>query len=388
MNHKLANNETFNITKGNSTTDVLDLLEKLSPLIPYVDTLTDDTPDEEKYLTFEALEDTTFSIVFESGKYDMTQEMRESFSYSTDNGQTWTTFTTPSNGYSGTALTTPTIHKGGKVLWKGIGSGNYSGGAYCHFTSTGEFNVNGNIMSLLYGDDFIGETSLAHTERMFHRLFENCKIINAENLILSATTLAYYCYNGMFYHCNLLSSAPKLPATTLVEYCYSEMFRGCMSLTKAPNLPATTLANSCYHSMFRECGLLVAPTLPATTLAQSCYISMFTDCPLLVKAPQLPATTLENQCYDRMFSGCTALVKAPDLDATTLVYYCYNGMFEGCQNLNYIKARFTTTPSNTYTSDWVKGVATIGTFYKNVSATWNVTGTNAIPSGWTVVSVS
>lgn len=49
---------------------------------------------------------------------------------------------------------------------------------------------------------------------------------------------------------------------------------------------------------------------------------------------------------------------------------------------------FTTTPSTTYTSNWVQGVAASGTFIKNSSATWNVTGDNGIPTGWTVQTAS
>lgn len=51
----------------------------------------------------------------------------------------------------------------------------------------------------------------------------------------------------------------------------------------------------------------------------------------------------------------------------------------------YIKAMFTTTPSSTYTSNWVKGVSPTGTFVKNSAATWTDTfGVDAIPEGWTV----
>jgi len=63
-------------------------------------------------------------------------------------------------------------------------------------------------------------------------------------------------------------------------------------------------------------------------------------------------------------------------------------MFNGCSNLNYIKAMFTTDPGPRgiyiYTTMWVYGVASSGTFVKNSAATWNVTGANGIPSGWTV----
>ena len=59
-------------------------------------------------------------------------------------------------------------------------------------------------------------------------------------------------------------------------------------------------------------------------------------------------------------------------------------MFSGCTSLNYIKAMFTTTPSNTYTQNWVSGVAASGTFVKNSAATWTTTGINAVPTNWTI----
>lgn len=49
---------------------------------------------------------------------------------------------------------------------------------------------------------------------------------------------------------------------------------------------------------------------------------------------------------------------------------------------------FTTTPSTTYCNNWVNGVKATGTFVKNSAATWNVTGTSGVPSGWTVQTAS
>ena len=89
-----------------------------------------------------------------------------------------------------------------------------------------------------------------------------------------------------------------------------------------------------------------------------------------------------------MFNGCTSLITAPELPAITLVDYCYNGMFQNCTNLNYIKAMFTTTPSTSYTNNWVSGVASSGTFVKNSAAEWDVRGTSGIPTGWTVQTAS
>jgi hypothetical protein len=104
----------------------------------------------------------------------------------------------------------------------------------------------------------------------------------------------------------------------------------------------------------------------------------------LTAAPELPATTLVYDCYGYMFESCTSLTAAPELPATTLASNCYNNMFYGCSNLSYIKAAFTTTPSYSYPSSWVSGVKSTGTFVKNSAASWDVTGTYGVPSGWTV----
>jgi len=202
---------------------------------------------------------------------------------------------------------------------------------------------------------------------------------------LPATTLAEYCYNEMFKGCTGLTQTPELPATSLANNCYMTMFSGCTSLTQAPKLPATSLAWGCYGYMFLGCtGLTQAPELPATTLVNCCYSNMFQGCTGLTQAPELPATTLSPACYQYMFSGCTSLTQAPVLPASTLEEYCYNEMFDGCTKLNYVKALFTTTPSKSYTAYWLLGVSSTGVFVKSKNASWNVTGSNGIPQGWTV----
>lgn len=270
--------------------------------------------------------------------------------------------------------------------------------------------------------NFLSATTLA--SRCYNAMFYQCSsLITAPKL--PATTLANRCYQEMFQGCSSLAAAPKLPATTLTEYCYFKMFYGTKVLPDCSNinfssstvvaseglcglfagtkvtdsdlrnilpinsngkyyLPVTKLVESCYSQMFYGCVLLTtAPELPATTLADSCYYHMFNSCALTI-APALPATTLAEHCYYGMFWNCTSLTTAPELPATTLANQCYNYMFSGCSKLNYIKAMFTTTPSSSYTSNWVYGVASSGTFVKNKNATWNVTGTHGIPSGWTV----
>ena len=111
--------------------------------------------------------------------------------------------------------------------------------------------VYGNIMSLVYGDDFIGKTTIY--DRNFQNLFAHTGLTSAKNLILPATTIKLNAYDGMFKGCTLLTDAPELPATTLEEYCYKDMFYGCTSLTQAPVLPATTVPSWGYYAMFKNC---------------------------------------------------------------------------------------------------------------------------------------
>jgi hypothetical protein len=106
--------------------------------------------------------------------------------------------------------------------------------------ATGLHSVGGNVMSLLYDDDFEDKVVLPSvTQGMgvyhFDGLFNNnSSLISASNLSLPATTLSYNCYFQMFYGCTSLVDAPELPATTLTSNCYNQMFSGCSSLTTAP----------------------------------------------------------------------------------------------------------------------------------------------------------
>ena len=213
-------------------------------------------------------------------------------------------------------------------------------------------------------------------------MFEGCSSLTKAPA-LPATTLAEWCYAYMFAGCSNLTTVPELPVTTLTERCYYAMFKDCKSLTIAPSLPAITLTEGCYSNMFAGCkSLTKAPSLPSTTLAPDCYAAMFGGCTSLKIAPALPATTLASECYLSMFNRCTSITIAPELPASSLYYNCYLSMFDGCTSLNYIKMLAKVINSN-YLKNWVRGVATTGTFIKYPDA--NLTkGVNGIPSGWTV----
>lgn len=266
------------------------------------------------YLTFKALEDGTFGFSGENSNI---------LSYSLDNGQTWTALA------SGTS--SPTVTAGNEIMWKGITTPTTNLGIGS-FYSTGNFDVYGNAMSIAYGDNFQGQTTMS--DYQFAGLFSPCtKLINAENLVLPSTTLSQGCYEGMFYGCRALVSTPELNAMTLAKWCYENMFYGCSSLVTPPDLPATILADSCYHSMFR---------------------------------------------------GCSSIVNAPVLPAAVVNASSYSDMFYNCTSLQNIICLATDISSHWSTSSWTKNVSATGTFTKAASMSSWTSGIDGIPTGWTV----
>ena len=360
--------------------------------------------------------------------------------YKLNDGE-WTEITS-SKDNDGSGTTIATVITGDIIKFRGNNDTycNFYADRYSCFRNTSDcyFYAYGNIMSLINYNNFKTNKKLTR-DSTFAYLFNNTGIMShpVKKLLLPATALAGHCYRGMFQGCTSLANAPELPATALANECYACMFLGCTSLVNAPELPATALTNRCYDFMFQGCTSLVnapelpatalanycyeymfqgctslvnAPELPATALANNCYAYMFADCTSLEKAPELPATALANYCYQYMFANCTSLVNAPTLPATALANYCYRGMFQGCTSLvnapelpataltnecyeymfqgctslNYIKCLATDIPNNRCTQEWVRGVASTGTFVKNASmASWT-TGTSGIPTGWTV----
>lgn len=258
---------------------------------------------------------------------------------------------------------------------------------YCYHAMFSQCNGLTDISNL---SEYFSNTTQA--KGCYQQMFYDCRYLTTVP-VLSATTLAEHCYHGMFEYCTSLTTVPSnmLPATTLSKWCYDGMFMSCTSLTSLPELPATNLSGAvqCYHSMFRNCtSLTTVPSdyLPATNIsnADSCYADMFSLCTSLTTAPDLPATSLAEGCYSSMFSDCTSLTTAPDLHASSLRQSCYSGMFYGCTSLNYIKCLATSISAWHCTNVWVNGVSSTGTFVKASSMSGWSSGSNGIPSGWTV----
>lgn len=161
-----------------------------------------------------------------------------SLEYSTDNGQTFSTYTV------GNTITLTNVDD--KVLFRAGANGNSSIGKntsnYYRFSMTGKVSCYGELLYLL-----------------------NQSGAEPQGGIPS------YCFTYLFNGCSALTTPPILPSTTLSSYCYCGLFRDCTSLTTAPELPATTLVSDCYNSMFRGCSSLNEIKLHYTGAFSSTY---------------------------------------------------------------------------------------------------------------------
>lgn len=127
--------------------------------------------------------------------------------YSTDGGATWT-------AYDGSSAVS--VAKGASIKFRAQ-LGSEPTRLQVHKDTTGQWNVSGNIMTLL------DQTGLSRTvgNQAFWYMFAHdaspsragTQIVDASKLRLPATTLDKYCYNAMFYRCEALTAVPdELPA--------------------------------------------------------------------------------------------------------------------------------------------------------------------------------
>lgn len=309
-----------------------------------------------QYLTFVSLADNN-EIKFFTNDANNARTI-----YVSTDKNTWTSKTSSS---AGTLLAS--LGNGGKLYVKvSVNLTGYSNGTfYHHFEATGNFALEGNIMSLLYSGNFWQQTALPNYSHTFYSMFSGCSTLaDITNLVM--------------------------PATTLRAHCYERMFAG-SGITSLPGnlLPATTLADNCYERMFAFTSFTDVPEgfLPATTLAQYCYQYMFVSSAVVsVPADLLPAKTVVWSCYRAMFSSCESLAAAPDLPASRLTAYCYRSMFYHCYAIKSVKCLATTGLGTTEcTQAWLTGAPSGGTFYAKSGVSW-ASGGNGIPSGWTRVN--
>ena len=173
--------------------------------------------------------------------------------WSSDGGTTWNQYGFSYHEEIGGSGCTEVILKGDLTNYdiigdmynpEGIGTFTFN------YVSSNRITIEGNIMSLLAGDNFVGEDDLTtySTSHLFIDLFHdnaNARfIIYADNLILPAMTLIPHCYAYMFSNCEKLMTAPELPAIYEVTDCYDHMFAYCYNLRHIKMLLKTSIYNS------------------------------------------------------------------------------------------------------------------------------------------------
>ena len=204
----------------------------------------EELPYNQQYLTFDVLSGGTILWVANSGE-------TKTISYSINDGE-WTQITSTAEGAS------INVSAGDKARIKGNNARYASAKDTASMFSggTAAYDVYGNIMSLIGGDNFSGLTSFNGQQWAFHDLFNTSNVVSAKNLIMPVTTLTSCCYRAMFAHAKKLTEAPELPATTLASSGYCYMFQDCTALQKAPDLLAETIVGSCYIGMFNSASTL------------------------------------------------------------------------------------------------------------------------------------
>ncbi len=112
---------------------------------------------------------------------------------------------------------------------------------------------------------------------------------------------------------------------------------------------------------------------------------------LLSKTSYTNVTSVANQAFMYLFRGDTKLLSAENMifgNSTITSYgqWAFAQLFYSCSNLTSVRApKVNTWGQNQAMDNWVQGVAANGTIY-TPSGIDIPTGTNGIPSNWTVVN--
>ena len=157
------------------------------------------------------------------------------------------------------------------------------------------------------------------------------------------------------------------------------------SLEYGDDFIGKTASTITFGYLFKDSsGLLDASKLVLSAKIIKSYRGLFQDCTNLVTTPVFCANEITGEGYRNMFSGCTRITRVEIPNFTTTRKDELSDMFKGCSSLVYIKCLYSNPSSLSSASGWVSGVAETGTFVKKAGANWK-TGSNGIPSGWTVI---
>jgi len=230
----------------------------------------------------------------------------------------------------------------------------------------------GNIMSMIYGDDFLLYNS---KDKFKLTLGGRGAISKADNLSIPRIITQASCCEWMFNGAPI-TSLPKLPAKTIPANCYNNMFSSCQNLTDLSSykLDAKYVGNNSLDSMFEDCQNLTLPpqfnpitftnTNPINSILRSCInlqrlpnIDLYFDsdewgtsfeyiyagCSSLTDEHErhIRIDQRKNKYrYDNQkefnlfhsFEGCSSMTKTPKL----INFRISNGCFDGCTSLTEI----------------------------------------------------
>jgi hypothetical protein len=193
-------------------------------------------------------------------------------SYSLD-GQSWTTLTAEVSA----SITTPTIHAGEKVYWKGENGalGKRTDARLCPFSSTGKYNISGDVRSII-DPSTMGGTQLGGNRNgyILHSVFANNKIVDASGLLLPPCNRSQS-YSYMFSGCTDMVYPPAVLACTSNNTTrWSDgVFQGCTSLVRSPLLTLTDVISYGYNLLFDGCSSLKYVQCFAVNLAATNSLS-------------------------------------------------------------------------------------------------------------------
>ena len=301
-----------------------------------------DDPYLSQELTFRANETTTVYMTKNSNSPTVTTLANLFLQYSTDEGETWETFS------ASAAASKLTIEAGSTMRLRrnpdngintsglGVNSTSLTDKRW-YFVTTGDFSVEGNVMSLIDGENFATNTTIpAHC--CFNCLFlNNTALTNIDKVRLPATTLKVNCYRAMFQGTGVTDiSRLSLPEPeTVASYSYNQMFKNCTSLTSLSGfrVPSNLGTYACLN-MFQSCtGLtdLVGIDFAADTLNNYCYQLMFQACTGLTSVMDtFRVSVIATNSCDQMFLGCTNLRQTPAIKVDSIgTAGCIN-MFKTC----------------------------------------------------------
>ena len=267
----------------------------------YPPSQTDYSLYENQYLTTKALGsgNITFTIPSDVNTYYITEVAYRK------NGGEWTT---TANSSSEVVITVSVVAND-IIEWQGNGIGLCGGGSYTSaskFGGTVQFNVYGNAMSMLWSNNFIGQTQFPNTsrERVMQGLFYQSSVVDASGLVLPVTYLSNsHTYMGMFSGCtNLIYPPAELPepdSTVVLNLTYIAMFDSCSSMIRCPDMKwegvLGTCKNGTFYKMFYGCTALTG------------------NIPNKIEVQNYTASTAGYQIFRMMFQGCTHITTIPSL---------------------------------------------------------------------------